>query len=147
MSSVNADMSSFNVVLKQLKAARNKKLQVGWFDSAKYDDNTPVAGVAAANEFGNPPRPFIRNAIEDNKTEWSSVVEDGFKSGADANTVLSALGLTVQADIKLSIVNGDYAPLADATLAARRRRGNTNNAVLRDTSRMIDTITYELGDK
>ena len=39
---------------------------VGFFSDAKYQDGTPVAAVAAWNEFGTkniPERPFFRQAI------------------------------------------------------------------------------------
>ena len=43
-------------------------VRVGFFSTARYDDGTPVATVAAINEFGSreaniPERPFFRQAI------------------------------------------------------------------------------------
>ena len=43
-------------------------VRVGFFSTARYDDGTPVATVAARNEFGDreaniPERPFFRQAI------------------------------------------------------------------------------------
>ena len=43
-------------------------VRVGFFSTARYDDGTPVATVAAVNEFGSreaniPERPFFRQAI------------------------------------------------------------------------------------
>ena len=43
-------------------------VRVGFFSTARYDDGTPLATVAAVNEFGSreaniPERPFFRQAI------------------------------------------------------------------------------------
>ena len=131
----------------------NKSLQVGWFDSAKYDDQTPVAAVAAVHEFGSkhaPPRPIFRQAIEEDKGSWSDVVESGAKSlvngGASVDDVMNGLGLSVQASIKNAIASGTHVALAPSTLAARRSRGNTNEDTLRDSGRMLSTVTYEVGE-
>ncbi len=64
MGSVTVDLSNLKRLQKALSAADKSDLQVGWFESAKYDDGTPVAGVAAIQEFGSaknriPPRPFF----------------------------------------------------------------------------------------
>ena len=53
---------------RQAKSAqRVDDVQVGFFATAKYDNGTPVAAVAAYNEFGTkriPERPFFRQAIQ-----------------------------------------------------------------------------------
>lgn len=60
---------------EKAKSARKKEIKVGFFASAKYDDKdqTPVALVAALNEFGlgtgTPERPFFRQSI--------AIIEDG----------------------------------------------------------------------
>ena len=151
MSKVTGDFSAIKGVLDALKNATGDELQVGWFESAKYDDNTPVAGVAAVQEFGSngiPPRPFFRPAIEDNKDSWAKLVEQGAKAMLTGNTsmndVLNGLGLTVQADVKNAIVSGDHLALSPVTLAIRRSKGNTNTDPLRDTGLMLATITYEV---
>jgi hypothetical protein len=61
--------------LKQLeKDLQSKQLAVGWFSTAKYQqDNTPVAEAAATNEYGNPiahvpSRPFMRPVFAEKKT-------------------------------------------------------------------------------
>lgn len=60
----------------QLRGA--KKIEVGFFSTAKYPDGTPVTNVAAWNEFGTrwrgggtaiPERPYFRQSIERFKTE------------------------------------------------------------------------------
>ena len=58
-----------NAFIRKAKNAKSvKEIQVGFFSSAKYPDGTPVAAVAAWNEFGTKrikERPFFRNAISE----------------------------------------------------------------------------------
>lgn len=127
MSKVSIDLSGIEALKKDLENANGASLQVGWFESAKYDDNTPVAGVAALQEFGSktaPPRPFFRPTIEDKKGEWSDLVEQGANAmlagNATMNDVMNGLGLTVQADVKNTISGGQHLALSPVTLALRR---------------------------
>ena len=124
---------------------------MGWFESAKYDDNTPVAGVAAVQEFGSgtiPPRPFFRPTVEEKQGEWSDLVADGLKAmlggQVSASNVMNGLGLTVQADVKNAIASSDHLALSPATIAIRRAKGNTNTDPLRDSGVMLATLTYEV---
>ena len=54
-------------VLKKAEQGRRKSVTVGFFSNARYDDDdkTPIAAIAAINEFGlgMPERPFLRQAI------------------------------------------------------------------------------------
>lgn len=151
MAKVTGDFSAIKGVIDALKGATGNELQVGWFSSANYDDGVPVAGVAALNEFGNAkikPRPFMRPAIEDNQQAWAKLVEQGANAMLTGNTtmedVFNGLGLTVAADIKQAIIDGDHAPLSPTTLAIRRSKGNTNTDPLRDSGLLIATVTYEV---
>jgi hypothetical protein len=114
---------------KIIEESNGNELQVGWFDSAKYDDNTPVAGVAALQEFGGksiPPRPFFRPTIADKENDWANLVDSGFTAIVNEQStmsdVLNGLGLTVQAHLKNAISQGDHLPLSPVTLAIRRLR-------------------------
>ena len=40
--------------LAKAEQSRNKRVKVGFFSTAKYQDGTPVANVAAIQEFGAP---------------------------------------------------------------------------------------------
>ena len=53
---------------------------VGFFSTAKYQDGTPVAAVAAWNEFGTetiPERPFFRRAIAEMEDGVAKIVKAG----------------------------------------------------------------------
>ena len=48
-------------------------LNVGFFESSRYIEGTYVAEVARIQEYGSikiPPRPFFRNAIDNNMQKW-----------------------------------------------------------------------------
>lgn len=133
MSRVTVDKTALTALSKVLSGANNKSLQVGWFESAKYDDGTPVAGIAAQNELGNPklsipPRPFIRPTIDNQSEAWAGIAEQGAKAllngEATINQVLNALGLKASADIKNSIVNGSFVELSPITIALRKIRND-----------------------
>ena len=58
--------AKLKAVLAAAEKQRRKSVKVGFFSTAKYDDGTPVAAVAAINEFGlaeTPERPFFRQAV------------------------------------------------------------------------------------
>src|ERR1700761_5955410 len=43
---------AFEQLSVKLKELDGLELRVGWFESPRYEDGTPVAGVAAVQEFG-----------------------------------------------------------------------------------------------
>lgn len=117
-------------VVSQLRTA-TKSLQVGWLEASRYDDGTPVAGIAAIQEFGSagrgiPPRPFMRPAIADNKDKWkdtfAQLVRQWIAGSGSYDNVLTTIGLVAEGDIRESIIDGNHTPLSPITLALRRLR-------------------------
>lgn len=132
----------------------NRVAKVGWFPSAQYEDGTPVAYVAAIQEFGSPengipPRPFMRQTVEDKKGDWTKQMVGGMKKVVrgqmSADDVLEAVGTLVAADITKTIAAGDFTALSAATLAQRRAKGQ-GTAILQATGLLIATITSQVGD-
>ena len=126
VSRVNISASGTKALAQKLKRAK-ESLQVGWFSDVSYQDGTPVAGIAALNEYGtstSPARPFFRPAIESNNSTWADTFAAGAKSWLNGSTeysvVLNGVGLQAQADVKTAIVSGNHAPLSPVTLALRR---------------------------
>lgn len=141
------------VALKNLDGKIGK---VGWFETAKYDDGTPVAYVASIHEFGYPeggipPRPFMRPTISEKRAEWRGIADKGaravLRGTATSATVLEALGMKAAGDIAKTIASIQSPPLAEATVEARQRqyadRGTTGNLnkPLVDTALMVNSIT------
>lgn len=131
MGKVSANLDNLKALQQRLKSTDRKELQVGWFEGARYDDATPVAGVAALQEFGAPsrsipPHPFFRPTIADKSKSWSELVADGTKamlSGkATYDQVMNGLGLQVVGDVQKTIATESYPALSPITLALRNLR-------------------------
>ncbi len=131
MGKVVANLQNLKALQQRLKSMDKKELQVGWFESAKYDDATPVAGIAAMQEFGSParsipPRPFFRPTIEGSSKDWSRLVGDGTRAiingKASYDQVMNGLGLQVVGDVQKTIATANYTPLSPITLALRNLR-------------------------
>ena len=127
---ITQDNSGSEALEKLADQIKKSKREVGFFESATYPDGTPVAYVAAIQEFGNPAgnnpsRPFFRNAISQNDgwkplaTKAMSAVVEG---RIELNQALNQMGLKMAADVKDSITDGSYEPLSNITLLLRQLR-------------------------
>lgn len=120
----------------------NKKLKVGIFESAKYDDGTPVAQVVFWQEFGTakiPMRPFMRNAIAKNTQKWGDSVKTFLIGTNDSEKALKMLGEIMRGDIILSLTNLNTPPNAPATI---KQKGSSNPLI--DTGLLRNSISWEL---
>jgi len=166
--SVTVTRSNPNALIDTLKTLTPGAVKIGWFPSARYDDEekTPVAAVAAQNEYGNPskrvpPRPFIRPAIALNENKWKDIGRRGLKAvlakKSTTTAVLQLLGITAVGDIQASISRVYSPPLKKSTIDARLerqkatggRRLTKNQAIgitkpLVDTGEMRATVGYEI---
>lgn len=149
--------------LKNLVAGKDYVAKVGWFETAKYEDGTPVAYVAAIQEFGSPTnnipsRSFMRTTIAEEKDNWMSLVASGARAVLAGNeTVRSVVGQIAdkaQGDIGNKITDIQTPPLKEATVNARRRRlvtgkkpSKTISKPLIDTGFMLRTLTIAVEDK
>ena len=136
--------------IRDVKRAKDgPDVEVGFFATAKYPDGTPVALVAATNEFGTddghiPERPFFRNAIRKGKEPVREVLaenlthENGY--ALDRRT-LERVGHQLTAEIKKSIVTLRDPPNKPSTI---RRKGSSNPLV--DTTTMMRSVTHRVVD-
>ena len=131
-----------------LRAKDGPDVEVGFFATAKYPDGTPVALVAAVNEFGTddghiPERPFFRNAIRKGKEPVREVLaenlthENGY--ALDRRT-LELVGHQLTAEIKKSIVTLRDPPNAPSTIKAK----GSANPLIGKTSTMILAVTHRV---
>jgi hypothetical protein len=126
------------------KAAR---LRVGFMEGSVYPDGTPVPLVAAINEFGQtrlhpnqPPRPFMRAAINEHADEWPAEVKALLiEHDYDAEKVLALMGETITAEIRESIIAFTTPGLAPSTIA---RKGFEKPLV--DSGQMLKSVNYEV---
>lgn len=124
------------------KISANKSLEVGFFETAKYDDGTYVAQVAYLNEFGTlkiPMRPFFRNAISSNQKKWFSSFKQIMQKNLDIENSLSVVGEIAKGDIIKSINSLNSPANAEATIKAK---GSSKPLV--DTGLLRSSITYRV---
>ncbi len=92
---------------------------------ATYPNGTPVATVAALQEFGAPragipPRPFFRTMITDKSGGWGAAVAANLKAtDYDAAKTLGIVGQGIADQLQESIRNLDEPALSPVTLMLR----------------------------
>ncbi|AWD92410.1 hypothetical protein [Xanthomonas phage Carpasina] len=118
--------------MKSIKALTSKKIEAGWFESARYlasdkgDEGVQVAKIARINEFGTdtiPARPFMRLAIDNFRRDRNSIQSRINKRVADgkitADQALGQIGMAMEAKIVDSIKDGQWEANAASTIAAK----------------------------
>ena len=125
-----------------------KGLDVGFFSTAKYSDGTPVAAVAAWNEFGVqkrgiPERPFFRNAIDAAKGELVDVVAESVDPATLRITrkVAGKVGASMVGFIQKSITTLRSPANKPSTV---KSKGSSNP--LLDTATMRNSTTWRIVD-
>lgn len=149
-------MAGWRETARRLAELGQLETHVGWFDSAKYPDGTPVALVATTQEFGStkkriPPRSFMRPAINEGRTEWSAAAASGFKAVAagryTAANVLDLIGSSAAGAVRQKISELNSPPLDPVTIAARKRKGIHGTKPLVATTLMLTTLTHKVERK
>ena len=106
------------------------KVRIGFLEGATYVNGTPVAMVAAIQEYGAPkagipPRPFFRTMIAKHKAEWPKAVAALLKANDyDVVTTLKKTGEAISGQLRQSIVDTNAPPLSPVTLMLRKMFGN-----------------------
>ena len=125
----------------------------------KEGDQEPInnAQLGYIHEYGAPAsnipaRPFLNPGIAHSQESINNHLQKAAKAAMDGDSEkvdveLNATGLIAQAGARNEITNGDLAPLAESTLAARRRRGRTVTKPLIDTGQLRNSITYVIREK
>ncbi len=119
---------NFQTAMKELD---NINVKIGWFESAKYEDGTSVAFVAAIAEHGAagksiPPRPIFKPTIAAQSTAWIELMGRGVRSAIKgkitAHNVMDKMGMQAAGDCRKTISEIVTPPLSVVTLLARKRR-------------------------
>lgn len=161
------------LLTKLKKIAKNSKktrITAGFYKDAKYEDGTPVAQVAAANNFGTldsggfiPPRPFFNDAINENKDKWAEGLGERLKSnGFDVENAMKRVGEEMRADIQEKINTNNYPMNKWSTIRAsgyleehyeglgKKRHMthvSTEKEPLKDTYHMMRSVGYQYNDE
>ena len=116
-----------------------------------------VAQYAYWNEFGVPSRniparPFMRNTAKTKYQRWINIIVNRVKGNATKRQVwidaLRVCGLQMESDIRVEIEKGSFAPNAESTIRAKRRKGKTDpEHPLIDTGHLIASIRSKVVEK
>jgi hypothetical protein len=116
----------------------HEELRVGFLEGATYPDGTPVAMVAAVQEFGSPkrgipPRPFFRNMVAAKKSEWGPAVAKLLVANDyDSHTALDIAGAAIDGQLRQSITELTDPPLSPVTLMVRQIVGPNGEPTFAD---------------
>lgn len=122
-------VARLTAALRELDGVQAK---TGWFETAKYEDGTPVAYIASIHEFGAPgagipARPFMRPTVAEKREAWMRLLEGGatevLRGNVTASTVLETVAMRAAGDIAKAIKAVTAPPLSQLTLAARAHAG------------------------
>lgn len=107
------------------KSGKARELQVGFMAGAKYPDGTPVAMVAAIQNYGAPAagipaRPFFSGMVKEKSPEWGESLGEVLRANDyDSDIALKAMGLGIEGQLQDSIRKLDRPPLAASTIRAK----------------------------
>lgn len=120
-----------------------ERVQIGFLEGATYPDGTPVAMIAAIQNWGAPkanipPRPFLTDVIVEKSPEWGPATAELLKqNNYDAAATLAKVGEAVAGQIRESITKFNGVPLAPSTI---KKKGSAKQLV--DTGHMLQSVDY-----
>ena len=112
------------------KLTSAKTVRIGFLEGATYPNGTPVAMVAAIQEYGAPkanipPRPFFRTMIAEHQKEWAPAMAALLKTtGGDVAKTRAQTGEAIAGQLRESIIKVNAPPLSPVTLMLRKWFGN-----------------------
>lgn len=127
------------------KLSSSATLRVGFLEGATYPNGTPVAMVAAIQNYGAPkvgipPRPFFTNMVRKRSRDWAKAIRaDLQRTGYDVLTTLGRLGLAMEGQLRQSIIETNSPPLSQKTID---RKGFDKPLI--DSSHMINSVGSEV---
>ena len=137
------DLQNIKIDKREItKFMGKERLEIGFFETARYPNGTFVAQVARYNEFGTiniPMRPFFRNAINKNIKKWYATLQNAINQNATPSKALSIVGEVARADIIQSITDLRTPPNAESTI---KQKKSTNPLI--NTGLMRRSVTYKV---
>lgn len=133
---------------KALKELGQLEVRVGYQEGAEYPDGTPVINVALWNELGTvnaPPRPFIRQTVDNNEAKFQSKMKscaNDLANGSTAEKVLNELGVFAKGMLQKEIKDGGFVANAPSTIA---KKGSDRPLI--DTGLLRQSANYVIKKK
>lgn len=140
--SSNGGFKRVRLALKELDGVQGK---VGYFETSRYQDGTPVAYVAAIQEMGHgpsgiPARPTMGPAIDANLEKYTKQFGKGaaavLRGETSALAVMETMTLVAAGDVGQAISDLTSPPLKPETI---RRKGFAKPLI--ETRQMIQAVT------
>lgn len=123
---------------------KGRGVKSGVLSDATYPNGESIAKIAFWNEYGTksaPPRPFFRNAINENKDKWRSTLTQALKHGLDTEKALALTGEQISNDLRESIISGSFEPNSPVTLLLKERfPRNPEDVQLKDLLQAIQDV-------
>lgn len=151
MSIVDKDLG-WNKILRNMRNVNAKSVKVGIQSGDKtIDGKEDLAYIASLHEFGSPggkipERSFIRTAIDKNERKINTFTDKLalkiLNGSVNVRGALDLIGLEVTGIIQKQIADGEYVPLAPATIKRKK-----SNKPLIDTGNMYQSIRHIIEDK
>lgn len=138
--------------------SQEPNVKVGFFNT-RYADGTPVAYVAAIQEFGStrnniPPRSFMRTTATEKADAWAKAAKSIFRpvmvGSADMAEALDKLGFIIEGDIAEKITQISTPPLKQSTIRAKASKlasgGGTGSLdkPLVETGLLLQSVTHQV---
>lgn len=126
------DTSRIQEALGRLpKQFKDRQAKIGWPSGKEYPDGTPVAYVAAIQNFGVPeksipPRPMLKPTIAENRAQWAELMKrlahEVAAGNLDAFDALDNLGRVAAMDLQATIAQINEPELSAVTVLLRKWR-------------------------
>lgn len=123
-------------------------LKVGFLEGATYPDGTPVAMIAAINNYGAPsrgipPRPFFSGMVDEKSPEWGDTFAGLMEAnGDDTVKALRLMGEGIKGQLQQSIRDTVAPPNAPSTIRAKGF-----DKPLIDIGHMLNSVDYEVTER
>lgn len=125
-------------------------VKVGFLEGATYPDGTPVAMVAAIQNFGAPrasipPRPFFSNMVREKSPSWPAAIRENLKqTNYNAELTLERVGAGIAGQLQQSIIDTLAPPLSPITVMLRGMRSNDQD--LKVTGKTVGEAAQRVKD-
>lgn len=113
------------------------------------DASVSLLDVAMWNELGtvnSPPRPFLRQSVDDNAAKISAFCKAQLQrlaqGSTDADTILKQVGVMQKGLVQEKIESGNFEPNAPSTV---KKKGSDKPLI--DTARMRQSVNYVIQRK
>lgn len=127
------------------RLAQKAKVRAGVPEGATNSEGKSVAEYAAYNEFGAariPPRPFMRNTLEEQRRNWIDALAALLKEGHTPDNALQLLGRRMADDIQAKILSNMDPANAASTIAGKNKKEAGRAGTLVDTGALVTSISY-----